>query len=171
MKTDEMQMEQMIAGILEKVLADYIPSLELLEYPSITLKQAEYIIKKVEEKASEMGVKAVIAVTNSGAHPVAVHCMDHSLFASYEIALQKAYTVVSLKMSTSTLKGLCQPGGPLYGIQHTSQGKIIIFGGGEPFVHQGMVLGGLGVSGGTEEQDSELAEYGKMIAKEAFQWQ
>ena len=74
-------------------------------------------------------------------------------------------------MSTIQLKGLSQPGGPLYGIQNTNQGRIVIFGGGEPLVHNGRVLGGLGVSGGTEEQDTALAEYGKQIAKEAFSWQ
>ena len=78
--------------------------------------------------------------------------------------LKKAFTVVSLKMSTSDLKPLAQPGASLYGIQFTNDGKIIIFGGGEPLCGKdGKIIGGLGVSGGTEEQDTALAAYGKEI--------
>ena len=137
----------------------------------ITLEQAKFLMERVEERAKEIGVKAVVAVFDSGANPVAVHCMEDAFLASYDIAFQKAYTAVALKMSTIQLKGLSQPGGALYGIQNTNQGRIVIFGGGEPLVHNGRVLGGLGVSGGTEEQDTALAEYGKQIAKEAFSWQ
>lgn len=157
---NEQQLKQIVTSIIEQV-----------GQTSITLDQAKYLMERVEEKAGEMGVKAVVAVFNSGANPVAVHCMDDSLIASYDVAVQKAYTVVALKMSTVQLKKLSQPGGSLYGIQHTNQGRIVIFGGGEPLVHKGHVLGGLGVSGGTEEQDMALAEYGKQIAKEAFSWQ
>ena len=103
----------------------------------------------------------MVAVSNSGARPVAIECMDDSYIASYDVALKKAYTVVALKMSTSTLKELCQPGKPLYGIENTNDGQIVIFGGGEPLVVDGCLIGGLGVSGGSEEQDSYLAEYGK----------
>jgi uncharacterized protein GlcG (DUF336 family) len=90
--------------------------------------------------------------------------MDNAYIASYDVAVNKAFTVVSLKMSTSTLKPLAQPGGSLYGIQFTNNGKIVIFGGGEPLLNaKGDIIGGLGVSGGTEEQDTALAEYGKQI--------
>jgi len=67
-------------------------------------------------------------------------------------------------MSTSDLKPLAQPGGSLYGIQFTNNGKIVIFGGGEPLKNTaGEIIGGLGVSGGSEEQDTSLAAYGKQI--------
>lgn len=157
---DEQRVKQIVTSIVEQI-----------EQTSITLEQAKFLMEQVEKKAKEMGVKAVVAVFDSGANPVAVHCMEDSFIASYDVAFQKAYTVVALKMSTIQLKGLSQPGGSLYGIQNTNQGRIVIFGGGEPLVHNGRVLGGLGVSGGTEEQDTALAEYGKQIAKEAFSWQ
>ena len=65
-------------------------------------------------------------------------------------------------MSTSALKPLSQPGGSLYGIQFTNNGKIVIFGGGDPLMGEGgKIIGGLGVSGGSEEQDTALSEYGK----------
>ena len=127
----------------------------------ISLKQAKELTERVEAKAKEMGVNAVIAISNACANPVAVHCMDNSYIASYDVAFQKAYTVVALKMPTIELKQLSQPGGPLYGIQHTNQGRIVIFGGGEPLMSNGRIEGGLGVSGGSEEQDTELAAYGR----------
>lgn len=130
----------------------------------MTLDCALALTKKVKAKAEEMGVKAVVAVSNRAARPVLVECMDDSYIASYDIALQKAFTVVSLKMSTSTLKTLAQPGGSLYGIQFTNEGHLVIFGGGEPLTDSaGNIIGGLGVSGGSEEQDIALAAYGKEI--------
>ncbi len=157
---DKRQIEQIVASVVGQT-----------GEKRITLEQAKFLMERVEERAKEIGVKAVVAVFDSGANPVAVHCMEDAFLASYDIAFQKAYTAVALKMSTIQLKGLSQPGGALYGIQNTNQGRIVIFGGGEPLVHNGRVLGGLGVSGGTEEQDTALAEYGKQIAKEAFSWQ
>lgn len=132
----------------------------------MTLALAERIAAGVEKKALEMGVKAVVAVTNRGANPVLVHCMDDSFIASYDVAFNKAYTAVALKMSTMQLKGLSQPGGSLYGIQNTNGGRIVIFGGGEPLMAGERIIGGLGVSGGTEEQDSALAAYGRQFFEE-----
>ena len=130
----------------------------------ITLDIALLLAEKVKSKAEQMGVKAVVAVSNKAGHPVLAECMDDSYIASYDIAVQKAFTVVSLKMSTATLKPLAQPGGSLYGIQFTNQGKIVVFGGGEPLKNdKGEVIGGIGVSGGSEEQDTALAAYGKEI--------
>ena len=115
---------------------------------------------------AKMGVKAVVAVADNGGNPVAVQSMDGAYLASWDIALQKSYTVVALKMSTKELAALAAPGAPLYGIQFTNQGKIVIFGGGEPLVAGGKIVGGLGVSGGTAEQDTALAAYGRDRFKE-----
>ena len=133
---------------------------------TMTLDLAKKIAEKVEAKAAEIGVKAVVAISNCGARPVLVECMDDSYIASYDVAFQKAYTVVALKMSTTTLKKLSQPGESLYGIQFTNQGQIVIFGGGVPLCSGDKVIGGLGVSGGSEEQDTYLAEYGESIFQE-----
>lgn len=131
---------------------------------NITLEQAQVLSEQVRKKAAQMGVNAVVAVANNAGNPILVESMDNAYIASYDIALNKAFTVVSLKMSTSALKPLAQPGGSLYGIQFTNGGKIVIFGGGEPLLNQnGDIIGGIGVSGGTEEQDTALAEYGKQI--------
>ncbi len=134
------------------------------ESGEMTLSLANALTDYVKVKASEMGVNAVVAVTNSGGNPVTVQCMNDSYIASYDIALNKAFTVVALKMSTSTLKPLAQPGGSLYGIQFTNNGKIVIFGGGVPLYNkEGKIIGGLGVSGGSEEQDTALADLGGEI--------
>ncbi|MEE1046602.1 MAG: heme-binding protein [Clostridia bacterium] len=130
---------------------------------NVTLKMARKLIAKVIKHADEIGVKAVAAVVNSGARPVAVECADGSYIASYDIALGKAYTSASLKMKTSVLKELAAPGGSLYGIQHTNSGQIVIFGGGIPLKAGDEVIGGFGVSGGTEEQDTYLGDYAESV--------
>ena len=141
-------------------------------HTDVTLKMAVKLIERMEAEAARMGLHAVIAVANKAGRPVAVHCMDESYIASYDIALNKAYTCAAVKMSTATLKKLCQPGGELYGIQHTNNGQIVIFGGGVPITYGGKVIGGLGVSGGSEAQDIALAEYGEKLIKEALDlWQ
>lgn len=150
--------EQALQAIVQKVVS------EIQAPQNITLDVALKLSEKVKAKAKELGVKAVVAISGRAGHPVLVECMDDSYIASYDIAVQKAFTVVSLKMSTSTLKPLAQPGGSLYGIQFTNNGKIVIFGGGEPLKNaSGEIIGGIGVSGGSEEQDTALAAYGKEI--------
>ena len=150
--------EQAMQSIVDAVVSKIKPSKDM------TLDCAQKLAQKVREKARQMGVKAVVAISNRAANPVLVESMDDAYIASYDIAVQKAFTVVSLKMSTATLKPLAQPGGSLYGIQFTNQGKIVVFGGGEPLKNdKGEVIGGIGVSGGSEEQDTALAAYGKEI--------
>ena len=147
---------------MQSIVDEVVKQIKLPQ--DMTLQSALALAEKVKQKASEMGVKAVVAISNRAAHPILVESMDDAYIASYDVALQKAFTVVSLKMSTSDLKPLAQPGGSLYGIQFTNNGKIVIFGGGEPLKNAaGQIIGGLGVSGGTEEQDTALARYGKEI--------
>ena len=155
--------ENTISQIVSHVLSDVRRSTEA---KCITLSQARRLIAKVEEKAAQIGVRAVVAVTNTAARPVAVECMDDSFIASYDVALNKAFTVVALKMSTIELKSITKPGDSLYGIQFTNDGKIVVFGGGDPLRYNGAIIGGLGVSGGTEEQDTMLSAYGASVLPE-----
>ena len=146
--------EQEIARLVGAVI-------DALPQGSITLEKANLLIAAVRERAAQMGVKAVVAIADKHANPVSVQCMDDSYIASYDIAVNKAFTVISLKMPTTALKTLATPGGSLYGIQFTNSGRIVIFGGGVPLYDKnGNIVGGLGVSGGSEEQDTALAEYG-----------
>jgi len=88
---------------------------------------------------------------------------DDAFIASVDIAMNKAFTSVSLKMSTDELGRLAQPGESLYGIQFTNNGRIVIFGGGVPLLNDGVIVGGFGVSGGTAEQDTAFGEYAKEL--------
>ena len=82
---------------------------EVLRHLDINLNQARQLIDAVMKKADEMGVKAVCAVANSAGRPVAVECMDGAYIASYDVALNKSFTVTALKMSTIDLKPLARP--------------------------------------------------------------
>ena len=142
---------------IKRLVAEVVGNLK----GEMTLELALKLTDEVKKRANEMGVKAVIAVSNTAGNPVSVQCMENAYIASYDIAVNKAYTVAALKMPTSTLKTLAAPDGELYGIQFTNGGKIVIFGGGVPLYDKhGTLLGGLGVSGGTEGEDTDLAEYG-----------
>lgn len=156
-------MDEKTLNAIVKTVAEQFSPLD-----DMTLAAARRLSETVREKAKSMGVNAVVAVSDKAARPVIVECMDDSFIASYDIALNKSYTVSALKMSTSDLKKLAQPGGSLYGIQFTNEGKIVIFGGGEPLHNrEGKLIGGLGVSGGTEEQDTALAKYGREVFEKA----
>ena len=128
----------------------------------MTLSLAEKIAEAVLAEAARVGVKAVVCVSDAAGNPKLVKCMDDAYLASYDVAVNKAYTVVALKMPTIELKPLAQPGASLYGIQFTNGGKIVIFGGGDPLKNDdGVIIGGLGVSGGSEDQDTALSLYGR----------
>ena len=133
---------------------------------NISLSLALALTEKVKQKAREMGVKAVIAVADAGANTISLQSMDGAYIASADIAINKAFTVVSLKMPTKNLASLAAPGGSLYGIQFTNGGKIVIFGGGVPlYSKDGQIIGGIGISGGTAEQDTALGDYAAEIFK------
>ena len=145
---------------IKRLVSEVVDSLS----GEMTLNLALKLTDAVKQKADEMGVKAVVAVSNAAGNPVSVQCMNDAYIASYDVAVNKAYTVAALKMPTSALKSLAAPGGELYGIQFTNGGKIVIFGGGVPLYDKhGTLLGGLGVSGGTEGEDTDLAEYGGKV--------
>lgn len=133
---------------------------------SMTLALAKRLIDRVETEAARIGVNAVVAVYDRGANPVAVECMDGAFIASYDIATNKAYTAVALQRKTADLARLAAPGGALYGIQHTNGGRIVIFGGGDPLWQNGVFIGGIGVSGGTEAQDTALSAFGAKVCEE-----
>ena len=150
--------EKELTGVIDAVIR------KMADVSDMTLDMALALSEAVRAKASEIGVKAVVAVSNRGANPVLVQCMDDSYIASYDIALNKAFTSVALKMPTWKLSELAKPGSSLYGIQFTNQGKIVIFGGGEPLCNrEGEIIGAIGVSGGSESEDTALAAYGKEI--------
>ena len=135
---------------------------------TMNLKLALALMEKVEAEAKRIGVKAVVAVSDASGRPVAIHCTDGAFIGSFDVALNKTYTAVAFQMSTAKLAELAAPGGSLYGIQHTNEGKVVIFGGGEPLYVNDVMIGAIGVSGGTAEQDTYLGAYGQNILKEVI---
>ena len=128
----------------------------------VTLERADRLAEAVLAEARRMGLSVVVCVSDAAGNPRLVKSMDDAYIASYDVAVNKAFTVVALKMSTVTLKPLAQPGASLYGIQFTNGGRIVIFGGGDPLTDgEGRIVGGIGVSGGSEEQDTALSRFGK----------
>jgi uncharacterized protein GlcG (DUF336 family) len=107
--------------------------------------------------AAEMGLAMAIAIVDREGHLQYFARMDSALPASTELAISKAYTAAALRMSTHDVGQLALPGNPLYGIQHSHGGKIILFGGGFPLRAQGEVMGGIGISGGSVEEDEKVA--------------
>ena len=133
----------------------------------INLNTAKKLIAAIEEEAAKRGMKAVIAVCSPEGNPVAVHVMDGALIVSFDIAVKKAYTSAAVKMPTKELGELAMPGGPLYGIDK-ADGRLIIFGGGVPLFKKGVLVGGLGISGGTAREDEALAEYGLSVLEDCY---
>jgi len=126
----------------------------------ITLEETRQIIFTAEQKAQEMGRPMNIAVTDAGRNLVAFHRMDGAWVASIDIAIDKAFTSAGRGLTTREIGDMAQPGQPLFGINTTNGGRIVIFAGGVPLMRDGEVVGAVGVSGGTPDEDHEVAEAG-----------
>jgi len=123
----------------------------------VGLDLALKLIAAARKKAEEIGVPMVIAVVDAGGNPIALQRMDDALLVSINIAANKAYTAVALKMPTHELAKAAQPGEPLFGIHTTDGCRIVIFGGGYPLKKGDEIVGGIGVSGGSVEEDMACA--------------
>lgn len=127
----------------------------------LSLDLAKEISLAVEKYAESMGKKVVVAIVDKGANLMLVHAMVDSYIASVQIAWDKAYTSAALKMSTQTALEESR-GGTLDGLTPTDSNRLMLLGGGMPLKINGRVVGALGVSGGTAEEDNAFAEFGAM---------
>jgi uncharacterized protein GlcG (DUF336 family) len=116
------------------------------------------LIVAAKKKATEIGVPMVIAVVDAGGNLVALQRMGQALLVSIDIAINKAYTAVAVKIPTHELAKVAQPGQPLFGIHNADGGRVVIFGGGFPLKLNNEIIGGIGVSGGSVEEDIQCAE-------------
>jgi uncharacterized protein GlcG (DUF336 family) len=126
----------------------------------ITLKYARQIIAGAEKKAAEMGQPMNIAVADEGGNLISHVRMDGAWIGSVDISIKKAYTSRAFDIDTKSLAQESQPNKQFFGINASNDGKIMIFAGGIPLKRGGKVVGSIGVSGGSGEQDHAVAEAG-----------
>ena len=126
----------------------------------ITLKDAKRIIEAAEKKAAEIGQPMNIAVADAGGNLISHVRMDGAWIGSIDISIKKAYTSRAFDIATKDLATHSQSGNQFFGIHASNDGKIMIFAGGIPLKQDGVVVGAIGVSGGSGEQDHAVAEAG-----------
>ena len=126
----------------------------------VTHEEARRIISTAVQKAGEIGTPMNIAVMDAGMNLVAFERMDGAWVLSIDIAMGKAFTSAGRGLSTRDIGEKAQPGQPLFGVNTTNDGRVVIFPGGLPLMRDGEVVGAIGVSGGAVDQDEQVAEAG-----------
>lgn len=124
----------------------------------MNLNLAKELIDAAEKEAASIDVQMVISIVDAGGNLIATHRMDDAWIASLDVAQNKAWTSVALKMPTVDLAEATVQNGELYGLNTTNQGRIVVFGGGYPLEKDGKVVGAVGVSGGAVDQDMQVAQ-------------
>ncbi len=127
---------------------------------TVTLADARRIIAAAEKKAAEIGQPMNIAVADAGGNLVAHVRMDGAWVGSVDISIKKAFTSRAFDIATKDLATHSQSGNQFFGIHASNDGKIMIFAGGIPLKQGGKVIGAIGVSGGSGDQDHAVAEAG-----------
>lgn len=127
-------------------------------HESLTLDDAKQMLAAAEAEAASFGVPYNIAVVDDGGHLLAFSRQDGALIGSIDLAIGKAMTARIFDKSTDHLGELAAPGQPLFGIEQSNAGKVVIFGGGIPVIVHGNVIGAVGASAGTIEQDIAVAQ-------------
>ena len=127
----------------------------------ITLEDARRVIAAAEKKAAEIGQPMNIAIADAGGNLVAHVRMDNAWIGSIDISIKKAWTSRAFDITTKDLAGNSQSGDQFFGIHASNNGKVMIFAGGIPLKKDGKVIGAIGVSGGSGEQDHSVAEAGE----------
>lgn len=125
---------------------------------TVTLEDARRVIAAGEEEATRIGQPMNVAVVDAGGNLVAHVRQDGAWIGSVDISISKAWTSRAFDIATKDLGDNAQPGGQFFGIHTTNGGRVAIFAGGIPLVRDGAVVGAVGVSGGSGEQDQRVAE-------------
>jgi uncharacterized protein GlcG (DUF336 family) len=126
----------------------------------MTLEDARRVIAAAEKKAQEIGQPMNIAVADEGGNLVSHVRMDGAWLGSIDISINKAYTARAFDIATKDLASHSQSGGQFFGIHVSNHGRIMIFAGGIPLKKDDKVVGAIGVSGGSGDQDHSVAEAG-----------
>ncbi|KQV66363.1 heme-binding protein [Rhizobium sp. Root1220] len=125
---------------------------------TLTLSDAKRMLEAAEVKAAKIGIAYNIAVVDVGGALIAFVRQDGALIGSIDLAIHKAMTARIFDQSTADLAGMAQPRAPLFGIEQSNAGNVVIFGGGLPVRFSGEIVGAVGASAGTIEQDIAVAE-------------
>ena len=127
-------------------------------YTSLTLDDAKHMLQAAEVAAAKIGIAYNIAVVDAGGNLIAFVRLDGALIGSIDLAIGKAKTARLFDKTTSELAHLAQPNAPLFGIEQSNDGKVVIFGGGLPVRIAGSIVGAVGTSAGSVEQDVAVAQ-------------
>ena len=126
----------------------------------LTLDDARCIMEGAEAKAREIGVDMDIAITDDNGSLLMFHRMDNGLISSIDVAISKAFTAAAARRSTRSYGEVSGPGGPAFCIHVSNQGRFMIVAGGLPLFVNEEIVGGVGCSSGTPDQDEVVAEAG-----------
>jgi uncharacterized protein GlcG (DUF336 family) len=132
----------------------------MLTINRLDIQDATTLIAGAREKASEIGVPMCIAVTDESGNLIAFERMDGGKITSINLAIDKSFTATGIQKSTQALGEVNQPGKPAHGISSTLGGRMVAVGGGIPVLVNGEVVGGIGVSSGSPQQDHDVAQAG-----------
>lgn len=132
----------------------------MLSIPRLSLADAEIIVEGAAEHADAVGVPMCIAVADESGNLIAFSRMDGAKILSVGLAQDKAWTAAVSRRPTHFYNEVCQPGSLVFGIHTSSQGRFSIVGGGLPVIVDDQVVGGVGCSSGTPEQDMACAQAG-----------
>ncbi|MDO5093070.1 MAG: cob(I)yrinic acid a,c-diamide adenosyltransferase [Propionibacteriaceae bacterium] len=123
------------------------------------LAAAKRAAELAEARAAELGVPVVIAAADASGNLVLLHRMPGALLAASDVAINKAWSAVAFKTATENLAALARDDGPFPGLADTNSGRVVLFGGGKPIFVGERLLGALGISGGSSEEDIDIATY------------
>ncbi len=124
----------------------------------LSLADVKTLLEGAERKATEIGVPMDIAVVDDGANLLGFHRMDGAKITSIEIAINKAFTAAGTRRGTHEYTAIGGPQGPAFGIHASHHGRFTIFGGGLPIFVRDQIVGGVGCSSGTPDQDRAVAQ-------------
>lgn len=128
--------------------------------PKLTLADAKIMMQAAEQKAAEIGVDMDIAVTDDGGNLVMFQRMDNARVTSIDISISKAFTAAAARKSTRAYGESGKAGGPAFGIHTSNAGRFMIIAGGLPVFLDGQIVGGMGCSSGSPDQDEQVAQAG-----------
>ena len=148
--------------IIQKVAERYLAVVQApaIKEPTMSLsfQELHQLTRAAVTRAEELQVPVVISIVDANGTQTVAWRMPDALLVSSELAPKKAWTAVAMKTATHELTSVVQPGAALYGLESHMQGKVVTFGGGYALWREGLLLGGLGISGGSVEQDMDIAE-------------